>query len=80
MPSRWAGPPRDPARIDEMLEMLGKLWKRYPDLRLGQLIVNLVSPSSPCSEIFNREDDKLKEAILARMEENSSESKTLKNP
>lgn len=28
-------------RIDPMLERLGKVWKEYPDLRLGQLILNV---------------------------------------
>jgi uncharacterized protein YihD (DUF1040 family) len=72
MNASWSKPPRDPVRIDEMLELLGKLWKRHPDLRLGQLIFSLVNPSAPCSEIFNREDDKLKEAMLKRMEEPES--------
>ena len=31
---------RDPERIDKTLEELGKIWKKYPDLRLGQLILN----------------------------------------
>ncbi len=32
---------RDPERIPEMLELLGKVWEIVPDQRLGQLIVNL---------------------------------------
>lgn len=31
---------RDPERIDKTLEELKKIWKKYPDLRLGQLILN----------------------------------------
>lgn len=31
---------RDPNRIDGILAQLGKLWKEFPDLRLGQLIAN----------------------------------------
>lgn len=31
---------RDINRIDEILAQLGEFWKKYPDLRLGQLIVN----------------------------------------
>ena len=72
----WSKPPRDPARIDEMLDLLGKLWRRHPDLRLGQLVFWLVNPStatcSGCSEIFNREDDELKEAVLKKMKEPES--------
>lgn len=32
---------RDPERIDRLTERLKNLWKKYPDLRLGQLISNL---------------------------------------
>lgn len=32
---------RDPDRIDPMLAELAVLWKKYPDLRLGQLLENL---------------------------------------
>lgn len=31
---------RDPARIDRVLAQIAVLWHRYPDLRLGQLLVN----------------------------------------
>lgn len=50
---------RDPARIDQMLEMLREVWKRSPDLRLGQLIVNAVRPQEPCPEVFSIEDTML---------------------
>lgn len=56
---------RDPARIDEMIDELRKLWMEVPDWRLGQLIVNCVASSQPCPEIFNLEDDKMLAAIKA---------------
>ncbi len=31
---------RDPARIDTMIDVLRTLWKKSPDMRLGQLIIN----------------------------------------
>ena len=31
---------RDPARINEILFKVEEIWRRYPDLRLGQLIIN----------------------------------------
>jgi hypothetical protein len=34
---------RDPKRIDVDLNRIKKIWKRYPDLRLGQLIGNVIS-------------------------------------
>jgi uncharacterized protein YihD (DUF1040 family) len=69
---------RDPKRMPEILELIGKLWSYYPDLRLGQLLQNFVFPSkmmfdtemrtwNDCAFIFQQEDDttitKLKDAI-----------------
>lgn len=31
---------RDPKRVDRILEKIKKIWKRYPDLRLFQLLGN----------------------------------------
>lgn len=56
---------RDPARIDPILELLGKIWKQNPDLRLGQLLVNAARPSEPVPKIFYVEDDVLKEGLQA---------------
>jgi hypothetical protein len=47
---------RDPERIDGVLAVIREVWKRYPDLRLGQLLVNAVQPSEPCSELYSVED------------------------
>ena len=44
---------RDPARIDRMIEML---WELQPDMRLGQLLVNVIRPKEPCPQIFGAED------------------------
>lgn len=32
---------RDPERIPKILNEIEKIWQQYPDLRLGQLILNL---------------------------------------
>lgn len=32
---------RDPKRIPKILKALQKIWERHPDLRLGQLLLNL---------------------------------------
>ena len=38
----WANlTPRDPKRIDEILSVLGEVWKLQPDLRFGQLLFAL---------------------------------------
>jgi hypothetical protein len=47
---------RDPARIDRILESVRQVWTKYPDLRLGQLIVNAIRPSRPCPQVFYAED------------------------
>lgn len=35
---------RDPERIDRILKMIEKIWKKHPDLRLMQLLGNCYSP------------------------------------
>ena len=52
---------RDPARIDQVLDVLRRAWMRNPDSRLGQLIVNAVRPQEPCPDGFDIED-----TVLAR--------------
>jgi hypothetical protein len=50
---------RDPERIDGVLAVVREVWQRYPDMRLGQLLVNAVQPSEPCSELYSIEDSRL---------------------
>ena len=33
--------PRDANRTDVLLDLLGQVWDLYPDMRFGQLIINL---------------------------------------
>ncbi|AGA30148.1 hypothetical protein [Singulisphaera acidiphila] len=47
---------RAPERIDQVLAVVREVWYRYPDLRLGQLIVNAVQPDEPCSQVYAVED------------------------
>ena len=54
---------RDPARINEVLAILRAAWQLDPALRLSQLIVNAVRPSSLCPDVFHVEDDKLAESL-----------------
>ena len=32
---------RDPARIEKVLKRLEEVWKKYPDMRLAQLLGNI---------------------------------------
>jgi len=54
---------RDPERICKVLELLKTEWEKYPDLRLGQILVNIVGADTECSfscpEVFYYEDDEL---------------------
>ena len=50
---------RDPTRIDRILDSLRDIWKKNPDLRLGQLICNVVSESI----IYFVEDEAMIEAV-----------------
>ena len=53
---------RDPKRIDEMLEELGKLWKLRPDMRLGQILSAYLRLGE--FDPFYLEDDFLLERIV----------------
>lgn len=46
---------RDPKRIPRICKKLEKLWKKYPDFRLGQLVSNLLGPGP--HDVFNVEDN-----------------------
>ena len=47
---------RDPKRIPKILKEIEKHWKKYPDLRLGQLFVDAMRISD---DLFYIEDEKL---------------------
>lgn len=50
---------RDSARIRDALELVGQVWRQYPDLRLGQLLVNATGER----ELFYVEDTELIERL-----------------
>ena len=51
---------RDKERIPGILARLEAVWEKYPDLRLGQLIVNVVDDASL---LYILEDNELIEGI-----------------
>jgi hypothetical protein len=53
-------PPRDPARIPRILELIRKHWEEYPDLRLTQIIGNCFGPG----DHYYKEDSDLEAALL----------------
>lgn len=59
---------RDPRRIAEVLNELGTYWMNNPDLRLGQIVVNMNSMTPTgmrggSNDPFNTEDDEMLEAL-----------------
>lgn len=52
---------RDPARIVKILARLQSVWAKSPDLRLGQLILNLDSYTK--KPLYSMEDEDLIEAL-----------------
>lgn len=54
---------RDPKRIPKILKQLGDIWLTYPDLRLGQLILNAQLIMGEGSILYNLEDDELIEVL-----------------
>jgi len=59
---------RDPKRIDVILQEVSNIWHKYPDLRLGQLIGNVLEGAN----LYYVEDDGLV-AALKDMYENAQE-------
>ena len=51
---------RDISRIDSILKSVGDIWKNYPDLRLGQLLLNAVRDPM----LYYIEDDKLVDELV----------------
>jgi uncharacterized protein YihD (DUF1040 family) len=50
---------RDPKRIPLILKQLEEIWQEHPDLRLGQLILNMVRGEYPNPTLYYMEDDRL---------------------
>jgi hypothetical protein len=58
---------RSPNRIEHVLNAVRKIWYAYPDLRLGQIICNVLPRGQ--TDPYYIEDDKLIEAIESYYEE-----------
>ena len=66
-------PVRDPARIKPILEYLENEWLKNPDLRLGQLFINLIrikSDVDSIGDLFLIEDEELFPEILEKLKKN----------
>ena len=55
---------RDPKRIPRIIELLHNKWESNPDVRLGQLIYNIIMLNrGDITDIYYLEDDKLEKLI-----------------
>ena len=55
--------PRDPKRIDRMVELLREAWHLFPDERLTQLVINTTDTNHDCGPVFYMEDDKMEQRL-----------------
>lgn len=60
--SWFGGSGRDPGRINAVLSKIETIWRQYPDMRLGQLLINVCGKK----DLFAIED----EALLERLQYN----------
>ena len=58
---------RDPARISGALEHVERLWRLYPDWRLGQLLANVAGWAD--QSVWDIEDDVLISEIQKHVEQ-----------
>lgn len=62
---------RDPKRIKKVLQILRQYWEAHPDLRLGQILVNMADDST-----YYMEDDELVERIIKALKEQAPTKKS----
>ncbi len=55
--------PRDPQRIDRMVELLRQAWHLFPDERLTQVLINAAEAHEGCGSLFYLENDKMEEKL-----------------
>jgi hypothetical protein len=53
---------RDPRRIDRMLQQLELSWHAFPDMRLGQLLLNITRAEN-ASVLWTLEDDQIEQLL-----------------
>jgi uncharacterized protein YihD (DUF1040 family) len=54
-----------PKNIPEIIGLLQELWVRNPDLRLMQLLINVVNP---CADLYHLKDDVLEAKLHAALD------------
>ena len=56
---------RDPKRIDRILDLIRKIWKRYPYLRLCQIIGNCFL----AGDLYHKEDEDVEQKLKEKYKE-----------
>jgi len=66
---------RDKKRIKRILVLIEKVWNKYPDDRLGQLLENEVFGYNAITDkqVFHIEDDKLEEYLKTIIKKSQQE-------
>jgi len=54
---------RDPARIDQIVELVRALWRKYPDWRFAQLVLNAHAAAREAGEAYFAEDNVLERGL-----------------
>jgi uncharacterized protein YihD (DUF1040 family) len=63
--------PRDPKRIDRMIELLREAWHRHPDMRLTQFLINVSDTPYDCDKphecglglVYYMDDDQMEKNL-----------------
>lgn len=50
-------------QIDELISDLKDKWKKNPDMRFGQFVVNIIQSSEPCPDVFYIQDERFYEKL-----------------
>jgi len=57
--------PRDPKRIERVVELLREAWRLFPDQRLTQLVINVADQKHDCAPVFYLEDTEIEKKLEA---------------
>jgi hypothetical protein len=61
--------PRDPKRVDRMIELLREAWQLFPDQRLTQLVINIADKKHDCGPVFYADDTDIEKKLEAFVKE-----------
>lgn len=62
---------KDKKRISKIIEEVKKVWLRFPNLRLGQLIINAIENEKVQPDLYYIEDEKMIEVLKDYYKEKS---------